>query len=98
MRSRYSAYATGAIDHLLKTHDPETRDEFKRDSMERWSKSTNWQGLSIVATEKGGVEDDTGIVEFIARGSTNGKPFALHERSRFRRIDGAWYYVDGTYS
>ncbi len=98
MRSRYSAYAMGNIDYLLATQDPETRDVSKRDSMERWSKSTDWTGLTIVATEKGGTEDETGIVEFIARGTTNGKPFALHERSQFRKRDGAWYYVDGTYT
>ena len=98
MRSRYSAYAMGNIDYLLATHDPETRDVSKRDSMESWSKSTDWTGLTIVATEKGGTEDETGVVEFIAHGVTNGKLFALHERSRFRKRDGAWYYVDGTYN
>ncbi len=63
--------------------------------MTRWSQDTTWQGLEIVATERGGEADAEGIVEFIARGSTNGTPFAQRERSRFRRVDGAWYYLHG---
>ena len=39
-----------------------------------------------------------GVVEFIARGVTHGKPFAQRERSRFRRVDGQWFYVDGKIS
>ena len=66
-----------------------------RDAIATWSRDTEWQGLEIVATEAGGETDDTGIVEFIARGSTNGRVFAQRERSRFRRVDGAWFYVDG---
>ena len=95
MRSRYSAYVLGEIEYLLNTHDPTTRDVTKRDSMERWSKDTDWQGLTIVTTEKGTDSDSTGIVEFIARGVTRGKPFVMSERSRFRKIDGTWYYTDG---
>jgi SEC-C motif-containing protein len=95
MRSRYAAYVRGAIDHLLATHDPATRASVDRDAVARWSKDTQWLGLEIVATERGGEPDDAGIVEFIARGVTTGAPFAQRERSRFRRLDGRWYYTDG---
>ncbi|HET9624922.1 MAG TPA: YchJ family metal-binding protein [Kofleriaceae bacterium] len=96
MRSRYAAFVRGAIDHLISTHDPATRGGVDRDAVARWSRDTQWLGLEIVATERGGVDDDTGIVEFIARGVTNGTPFAQRERSRFRRLDGRWCYTDGT--
>ncbi len=94
MRSRYTAYVRGEIAYLLATHDDTTR---PRDPapIAKWSRETEWQGLEIVATEAGGETDDTGIVEFIARGNTNGQPFAQRERSRFRKRDGAWFYVDG---
>ena len=95
MRSRYTAYVRGAIDHLVATHDPTTRQSVDRAAATRWSRDTTWQGLEIVATERGGEGDDEGVVEFIARGSTNGTAFAQRERSRFRRVDGAWYYLDG---
>ncbi|MBX9245963.1 hypothetical protein ICW40_14235 [Actinotalea ferrariae] len=50
-----------------------------------------WTGLSIVATDAGGTDDATGVVEFVA-GFDGG---ALHERSRFERRGGRWFYVDG---
>ena len=96
MRSRYTAFVRGAIDYLLDTHDPSTRGSVDRESIARWSRTTTWQGLEIVKTERGGEDDDDGIVEFIARGNHNGVPFSQRERSRFRRVDGRWYYLDGT--
>jgi SEC-C motif-containing protein len=95
MRSRYTAYVRGAIDYLVATHDPSTRRDVDRAAVARWSHDTTWLGLEIVASERGGEDDDEGIVEFIARGSTKDVPFAQRERSRFRRVDGSWYYVDG---
>jgi SEC-C motif-containing protein len=95
MRSRYTAYVRGAIDYLVATHDPATRGSVDVPAITRWSRDTTWMGLEIVATERGGESDDTGMVEFIASGVTNGSPFRQHERSRFRRTDGAWFYIDG---
>jgi SEC-C motif domain protein len=95
MRSRYTAYVRGAIDYLIATHDETTRASVDRDAVAKWSRETQWRGLEIVATERGGEGDDDGIVEFIARGATRGAAFAQRERSRFRRRDGAWFYVDG---
>ena len=87
MRSRYSAYVRGAIDYLVATHDPRTRDRVDVPAITRWSRETEWLGLEIVATEHGEAGDDTGIVEFIASGRTRGAAFRQHERSRFRRVD-----------
>ncbi|HEY5948278.1 MAG TPA: YchJ family metal-binding protein [Kofleriaceae bacterium] len=98
MRSRYTAFVRGAIDYLIETHDPSTRGTVDRASIAQWSRDTTWKGLEIVATERGGEDDDEGIVEFIARGVTAGRPFAQRERSRFRRQNGSWYYTDGAIS
>ncbi len=95
MRSRYTAYARGAIDHLVATHDAATRAALDVAAMTRWSRDTIWLGLAIVATEAGGADDEIGVVELIARGATAGVPFAHRERSRFRKVSGRWYYVDG---
>ena len=95
MRSRYTAYVRGAIDYLLATHDASTRSSVVRASVAQWSRDTTWLGLEIVTTERGGESDDTGIVEFVARGKTNGIEFAQRERSRFRRVAGRWFYIDG---
>jgi SEC-C motif-containing protein len=88
MRSRYTAFVRGAIDYLIETHDPMTRRSVDRAAVAAWSRETQWRGLEIVATEG----DD--IVEFIARGVTRGRAFAQRERSQFRRVDGAWRYVE----
>lgn len=95
MRSRYTAFVRSAIDYLIETHDPATRNRALADDLAAFAKATTWQGLEIVATEAGGPDDDTGIVEFIARGKTKGGAFAQRERSRFRKLDGRWYYTDG---
>jgi SEC-C motif-containing protein len=95
MRSRYTAYVRGAVDYLVDTHAAQTRGELDRAAIAAWSRATQWLGLEIVATSAGGETDDTGAVEFIARGITHGTPFAQRERSRFQRDAGRWYYVDG---
>ena len=95
MRSRYSAYVRGAIDYVVATHGAATRGTIDVEAATRWSHDTVWQGLEIVGTERGTEADSTGVVEFIARGITAGVPFAQQERSRFSRIDGRWYYIDG---
>lgn len=95
MRSRYTAFVRGAIDYLVDTHDPATRDRVDAKDLARFVRDTTWRGLEIVATERGGEDDDTGFVEFIARGVTQGTAFAQRERSRFRKLDGRWYYTDG---
>ena len=97
MRSRYTAYVRGAVDYLVDTHDATTRASVDRAAVAAWSRDTEWLGLEIVDTARGGAGDDDGIVEFVARGRTRGAAFAQRERSRFRRHDGRWYYVDGTH-
>ena len=95
MRSRYTAYVRGEIAYLVDTHDESTRATIDVKGITQWSRDTLWMGLEIVDTVGGGETDDDGIVEFIARGVTRGKPVAQRERSRFRKRDGAWFYVDG---
>ncbi len=96
MRSRYTAFVRSAIDYLMTTHDASTRAGLDRASLTRFARDTGWLGLEIVETERGGESETDGYVEFIARGVTKGVPFAQRERSRFRKVDGQWFYVDGT--
>jgi SEC-C motif-containing protein len=95
MRSRYSAYVTENIDYVLATHDPATVDTVDPEGARRWAKESTWQGLEVVDTVAGGSGDDTGEVEFVARYESDGQGVAHHERAQFRRIDGAWFYMDG---
>jgi SEC-C motif-containing protein len=95
MRSRYTAFVKQAFDYLVATHDPDTRGALDAAELQRATRQTMWLGLEIVTTKLGSERDKTGIVEFIASGSSRGRRFAQRERSRFRRIDGRWVYVDG---
>lgn len=92
MRSRYSAFATNEPDYLLATWHPQTRpSRVSLDPEQRWI------GLSIKDTEAGQAGDESGVVEFVARFKTAGRGHRLRERSRFEKIDGRWYYLDGAH-
>ena len=90
MRSRYSAYAAKNEAYILDTWHPATRpSELHLDDKQRWS------GLKVVDVKAGGVQDNTGQVEFVARYKIAGRGYRLHETSCFERIDGCWVYLDG---
>jgi len=89
MRSRYTAFAEGDADYLLRSWHSSTRPA-RLDLDE-----TRWQFLEIVRTERGGLFDDTGVVEFVAHYRTSAGRGVLHEVSRFTREDGQWRYLDG---
>lgn len=103
MRSRYSAFAVGNAAYLLATWHPQTRPEtgdFLLDA------SIRWYRLDILDRSAGGVLDTEGEVEFVAHYKPRPVPDAApqprptpaagqqHERSRFVREGGRWYYVD----
>ena len=90
MRSRYSAFAMAEPDYLLASWHPDTRP-----SRVRLNEEQKWIGLSIKSTEAGQADDSHGRVEFVARFKVAGKGHRLHENSRFEKIDGRWYYLDG---
>jgi SEC-C motif-containing protein len=95
MRSRYTAHVLGRIDYLVATTDPSTRGGVDHAAVERWARESVWRGLTIVGVSGGGAGDDRGVVEFQAAYESGGVPVVHHERSRFRRRDGRWFYVDG---
>ncbi|WP_037726395.1 YchJ family metal-binding protein [Streptomyces sp. Amel2xE9] len=88
MRSRYCAFVRGDAAYLLRTWHPRTRPaRLDLDPGMRWT------GLEILGTTGGTAFHATGTVTF--RASYQGG--ALHEHSRFERVDGAWVYVDGDF-
>lgn len=95
MRSRYTAFVRHEIDYLLKSVAPARRKEFDRKGIEEWSRDTDWAGLEIVSSEKGGPGDETGKVEFIAKYREDGEEKKHHELATFVKINGSWYFEDG---
>ena len=98
MRSRYSAYSKGDVEYLIQTQHPKKRKKTDRQMLLRTIETTHWLGLTVFKTQKGGPDDRRGIVEFVAqyRGLALTDPiYQLHERSRFIKEDGVWFYQDG---
>jgi len=96
MRSRYSAFASGNIDYLIDTLHPDKRQPQDAELLTQALEHTRWLGLQVRGCEKGLEENDRGTVEFVATWSEGGQSGFLHEKSSFVKLDGRWYYVDGT--
>nr|WP_107097978.1 YchJ family metal-binding protein [Streptomyces atriruber] len=92
MRSRYCAFAVRDEGYLLRTWHRRTRPP-----RVEFDPALRWVGLEIEDTTEGSAFHTTGTVTFRARYTDGGRPDALHEQSRFERVDGAWVYVDGTF-
>ncbi|CNI81215.1 MULTISPECIES: YchJ family protein [Yersinia] len=96
MRSRYSAYVKKDADYLIKTWHPDCHAQEWRDGITQSFTNTIWHGLTVI-TKSPGANNDEAFVEFIARftDANNAQISAMHERSRFLRINEHWYYIDG---
>ena len=95
MKARYVAYTTGDIDFIISSHAPETRENVSKEATEEWSRSAHWLGIQIRNAVAGGPNDDEGMVEFVATFELDGKKIEHHEKSLFKKINGAWFFVDG---
>jgi SEC-C motif-containing protein len=89
MRSRYSAYVLCNEQYLLATWHPDTRPRAVE-----FSNNQKWLGLNVIDASVTGAA--SAEVEFIARSRvSNAASLRQHERSRFVREGGRWFYVDG---
>ena len=95
MRARYTSYVVGEIMFLRDSTIRASQDEFDEASARNWSAAAKWHGLEIISTEKGGENDDTGVVEFRASYTAGNEFCNHHERSTFIREDGDWKFEDG---
>ena len=88
MRSRYSAFVRENPAYLQATwHESQRPADLDFDA------ATKWLGLDVKQFKVTG--EDAAEVEFVARYRIAGRAVRLHERSRFVREAGRWYYVDG---
>lgn len=89
MRSRYTAFVCEDAAYLLSTwqaaHRPVQLD---------FETGVRWLGLQLRAYLP--LDENHAVVEFVARQrDAAGRIHRLHERSRFVREAGRWYYVSG---
>ena len=88
MRSRYTAFTKGNIDHLVHTLAPEALKDFNQEDSKTWAEQAQWIKLEIRKA-------DDRNVEFVAHFKMNGKVQYHHELASFAQVDGVWKYVDG---
>lgn len=91
MRSRYSAFATGAADYLVNTtHISKRRFHNKKDIL-AWSQSNKWLKLEVLASSENTVTFNAYYLD------ENLKAQVHYEHSTFKLENGLWFYVDGEY-
>ena len=93
MRSRYSAYALGLSQYIIKTTHPKS--VYFENNRKKWiaaldqfSRETRFLKLEI----EGYGED---WVQFTAHLEQSGKSVQLREKSHFQKVDGKWLYLSG---
>ena len=91
MRSRYSAFATGAADYLVNTtHISKRRFHNKRDIL-AWSHANKWIKLEVLASTETTVTFKAYYLD------ENLKAQVHYEHSTFKLENDNWFYVDGEY-
>ena len=91
MRSRYSAYATHAIDYLIRTTHCSERLYLSKNDIMQWATTNTWQKLEILVATSTTVNFKAYFMD------QNRVPQIHHELSAFVIEDGLWYYVDGSF-
>ena len=98
MRARYTSYVKQEIDFIINScEEGEKIAEIDRKATEDWAKNSTWHGLKILRTEKGGENDEEGIVEFEATYTDKGGLRDVHhEVGYFKKVNGEWLYSVGS--
>lgn len=91
MRSRYSAFATGAADYLVNTtHISKRRFHNKKDIV-AWSQSNKWLKLEVLGSTENTVTFKAYYLD------ENLKAQVHYEHSTFKLENEKWFYVDGEF-
>ena len=95
MRARYTAHVKEEIDYIYETTHPSKRKNYDRKAVLAWVINSTWKGLEILGTDGGGLDDDAGTVEFVARYREKEKPVSHHEIAEFVKNQGKWFFMNG---
>jgi SEC-C motif-containing protein len=89
MRSRYTAFATGAADYLVATTHSSTRKLHKKAEILNWSQSNQWIKLEVLASTATTVKFKAYYIDYQLKAQIH------EEHSTFIFENGNWFYVDG---
>ena len=92
--SIHCCFCRGNIDYLIATLHPQKRTKSDRAELTKSINNTQWLNLTIINTSQGKKNDSVGYVEFEAIYQIN-ELGQLHERSKFIKDNGQWFYVEG---
>lgn len=97
MRSRYAAYALGAVGHIVRTTHPNSphfrsNEAEWHEELEAFCRSTRFDSLTVHSSHS---DPPRGEVHFTAGLTHHGEPSPMVERSAFERINGRWLYHSG---
>ncbi|MCT7585339.1 YchJ family protein [Aliarcobacter butzleri] len=99
MKSRFSAYAFEQSEYIIKTTHKDNPDfsaniSVWKEEIEIFSKNTNFEKLEILNFEESEFE---AFVTFKATLFQNNNDISFIEKSRFKKLDDIWLYVDGEF-
>lgn len=97
MRSRYSAYAYGLYEYIIRTTDPDninynTNHVLWAKKISERCQSTTFQKLDILEFTNG---SEDAYVAFVVHFIENNRSQSMYEKSRFRKIGPQWLYLEG---
>ncbi len=95
MRARYSAYVGVQTDFIYESTHADHRSGYDHKGTKEWAENADWQGLEIIGTNKGGKDDTSGEVEFVARFLENGEPREHRENAQFVKEGERWFFTEG---
>lgn len=91
MRSRYTAFATQAVDYLIATTHSSTRKFHDKSDLLEWSKSNQWLKLEVIEATENTVTFKAYYLDFQLNAQIH------YEKSTFKNENGSWFYVDGEF-
>ncbi|MDB4836996.1 YchJ family metal-binding protein [Marinomonas sp.] len=95
MRSRYSAFSLNDFHYIASTQKLKEAPKQSDADIAASNGDTQWIKLEINETENGLEKDKEGMVAFSAHFKEGKHIGRLSERSLFKKIKGAWFYISG---
>lgn len=99
MRSRFCAFASKKADYIINTTHSENSDFTS--NIQAWTndiinfcEATDFDNLEILETIDGELES---FVSFRVTLKQDSLDASFTEKSRFLKVEGKWFYVDGTF-
>lgn len=94
MRSRYSAFVLANGEYLFQSHHVSKRSVQEKEESQAWAKTVKWIALEVIEASPVSESDLEGYVEFKAHFKAGLFKKCIHEKSRFKKENGLWYYVE----